>query len=79
MEGPAVCQSGVTVSLRSYSEPYSLRKSRGNKHYYAPLEKMDISLGRSIFVSCYKPFRTYALDIFETHQLNLLQNSFLTT
>ncbi|KAF8486247.1 MFS general substrate transporter [Russula ochroleuca] len=34
-----------------------LRKSGGNKHYYAPLEKADISLGRSIFVSCYKPFQ----------------------
>ncbi|KAF8486244.1 MFS general substrate transporter [Russula ochroleuca] len=34
-----------------------LRKSGGNKRYYAPLEKADISLGRSIFVSCYKPFQ----------------------
>jgi len=34
-----------------------LRKAGGNNgHLYAPLEKMNISLGRSILVSCYKPF-----------------------
>lgn len=37
-----------------------LRKAGGNNHLYAPLEKMNISLGRSIFVSCYKPFQLLA-------------------
>ncbi|KAN0115774.1 Major facilitator superfamily domain containing protein [Russula decolorans] len=34
-----------------------LRKAGGDKHLYAPLEKIDSSLARSIFVSCYKPFQ----------------------
>ncbi|KAJ3891157.1 MFS general substrate transporter [Lentinula edodes] len=34
-----------------------LRKSTGNKSYFAPLEKGEINLGQAILVSCYKPFR----------------------
>ncbi|KAH9989424.1 major facilitator superfamily domain-containing protein [Russula vinacea] len=51
-----VPETYAPVILKWKAERY-LRKSGGNKHYYAPLEKMDISLGRSIFVSCYKPFQ----------------------
>lgn len=65
--------------LRSHSESHSLRKAEGNENFYAPLEKTNISLGHSILVSCYKPFRAYAVHIFPGQtQLNMPQKSSLT-
>ena len=74
VEGAAVCQSGVAIWPSTHSELYSLRKTGENEHCYAPLEKTDIGLGRSIFVSCYKPFSMYALIFLRLTQLNPPQN-----
>ncbi|KAJ3813559.1 major facilitator superfamily domain-containing protein [Lentinula aff. lateritia] len=42
--------------------PDRLRKSTGDKSYFAPLEKSEINLGQAILVSCYKPFQLVLYD-----------------
>ncbi|EPQ55542.1 MFS general substrate transporter [Gloeophyllum trabeum ATCC 11539] len=39
-----------------------LRKSTGDQNYYAPLDKKDVSVWKSIEVSCYKPFQLLLYD-----------------
>ncbi|KAH0834304.1 major facilitator superfamily domain-containing protein [Lanmaoa asiatica] len=39
-----------------------LRKATGDASYYAPLDKVQDSLARSIIVSCYRPFQLLLFD-----------------
>ncbi|KAN0080431.1 Major facilitator superfamily domain containing protein [Tylopilus felleus] len=39
-----------------------LRKATGDPGYYAPLEKVQGSLARSIMISCYRPFQLLLFD-----------------
>lgn len=56
-----------------------IRASTGDERWYAPVERLDRSIGRAVLISCYRPFQLLAfepmclsLDIYSALLLGIL-------
>ena len=57
-------------TVNSADDLIRLRKSTGKPDYYAPLELNDTNIVNAILISCYKPFRTWAVPLLHVLILN---------
>jgi hypothetical protein len=64
------CAFVLRFTVISADDGARLRKSTGKPDYYAPLELNDTSIVNAILISCYKPFRTWAVPFLPVLILN---------